>query len=489
MKFIGRVEAASFLRQHPDQAETVRAWLGEIQHRKWGSPEALLADYPTIDITRPPLAVFWLDRIALQIETVMAFSNGTVFLTGFRKPDEPVTITSLDMEMRRFTIRPIRTPEDLLEAKARLGDLLKSNKDGAYDDEIEVLSTLVEQFEKTKVPIDAPSPMAAIRFRMEEIGISARQLEPFIGSRARVSEVLSGKRQLSIDMIRSLHEGLGIPYESLISKRSRSNSVEDVPAPAIDRLNALGFDVGRNQISAFVSPLVQYGSSSALLRRSRTQRTASKMDQAALLLWQAAVLKKSEGRKTRRVFDRLTFNPQKLRMIARLSTKRHGPRYAIEILEELGIIVAIIPLLPGTFLDGAAMAGPDRNPVIGLTLRHDRVDSFWFTLLHELSHVTLHYDQLMERDTAFVDDMEILSEDSNEREADQLARDSLIPIHILSQIRWGNQTSHDDIVALAVRSRVHVAIAAGRWQRDHQNYKKFARLIERGTIRSTLGVS
>jgi HTH-type transcriptional regulator/antitoxin HigA len=488
MKFIGRMEAASLLREHLEQAETVRAWLGEIHHRKWDSSKALLADYPTADTTSPPLAVFWLDRIALEIETLVDFATGIVFLTGFRIAGEAASIAWLDMEMRPLTIKPIRTPADLLQAKARLRDLLKSNKDGANDDDIEVLSTLVEQFEKTNVRIDAPSPVAAIRFRMGQTGISPRQLEPFIGSRARVSEVLSGKRQLSIDMIRSLHEGLGIPYESLLSKRSRSNSLEDVPAHAIDRLNALGFDVGRNEIPAFLRSLVQHGSSLALLRKTRTQRTASKMDQAALLLWQAAVLKRSEERKIRRVFDRLAFDPQKLRMIARLSTRADGPRRAIDILEQLGIFAVIIPPLPGTFLDGAAMAGSAQNPVIGLTLRYDRVDSFWFTLLHELSHVILHYDQLMARDTAFVDDMDILSEDSNEREADQLARDSLIPMHILSQIRWGNETTHDDIVALAVRSRVHVAIAAGRWQRDHQNYKKFARLIERDTVRSTFGV-
>jgi len=122
-------------------------------------------------------------------------------------------------------------------------------------------------------------------------------------------------------------------------------------------------------------------------------------------------------------------------------------------------------------------------------LRHDRLDSFWFTLLHELAHVALHYDQLSDRGTAFVDDMEILSEDLFEREADQLARESLIPNSVLSQVHWDEGTTQDEVVAVAVRARVHVAIAAGRWQRDHQNYKKFARLIERGMVRAMLDLS
>jgi HTH-type transcriptional regulator / antitoxin HigA len=386
-------------------------------------------------------------------------------------------------------IKPIRTTADLNSAKARLGELLRDNDFGAHDDEVEVLSTLIEQFEGTKVHIDAPSPVAAIKFRMKEMGLSPRQLEPFIGSRARVSEVLSGKRQLSIDMIRSLHEGLGIPYESLISKRLKNKSIEHFSVPTIERLNALGFDVDREEIPAFLSALVQPNSAPALHRKTWTQRAASKTDQIALLLWQAAVLKKSESPPLATTFDRSTFGSQILRVIARLSARSDGPLRALRALTERGISVAILPPLPGTFLDGAVMAGPAGNPVIGLTLRHDRLDSFWFTLLHELAHVALHYDQLSDRGIAFVDDMEILSEDLYEREADQLARESLIPGSVLSQVHWHEDTTQDEIVAVAVRARVHVAIAAGRWQRDHQNYKKFARLIDRGTVRAMFELS
>jgi HTH-type transcriptional regulator / antitoxin HigA len=386
-------------------------------------------------------------------------------------------------------IKPIRTTADLNHAKARLGELLRDNDLGAHDDEVEVLSTLIEQFERTKVHIDAPSPVAAIKFRMKEMGLSPRQLEPFIGSRARVSEILSGKRQLSIDMIRSLHEGFCIPYESLISKRLKNKSIEHVSTPILDRLNALGFDIDRAQIPAFLSALVQPNSAPALHRKTRTQRAASKTDQMALLLWQAAVLKKSESRPLATTFDQSTFGSQTLRVIARLSARSDGPRRALRVLTECGISVSILPPLPGTFLDGAVMAGPTGNPVIGLTLRYDRVDSFWFTLLHELAHVALHYDQLLERGLAFVDDMEILSEDLYEREADQLARESLIPNSVLSQIHWAEDTTQDEIIAVAVRARVHVAVAAGRWQRDHQNYKKFARSIDRGTVRAMFGLS
>jgi HTH-type transcriptional regulator/antitoxin HigA len=349
------------------------------------------------------------------------------------------------------------------------------------DDTIEVLATLIEQFEEKYFPIEGPDPIAAIKYRMSEKGLTPRHLEPFIGSRARVSEVLSGKRQLSIDMIRSLHEGLGIPYDALISNRRQMPNVTNVSAPAVARLNALGFALDHSEVPTFISASVPANAPFALLRKTRTQRAASKTDQSALLLWQAAVVQKSEKPST--VFRPGALGPDALRQIARMSAKADGPSRAVRRLSTLGVSVVIMPPLPGTFLDGAAMTDPAGSPVIGLTLRHDRTDSFWFTLLHECAHVSLHFDMLANGETVFIDDMEIGSEDEYEREADLLARESLIPSNILGQVTWGPNTTLDDLTALATRARVHPSVVAGRWQRDHQNYKRFSRLIERNSIR------
>jgi HTH-type transcriptional regulator/antitoxin HigA len=123
------------------------------------------------------------------------------------------------------------------------------------------------------------------------------------------------------------------------------------------------------------------------------------------------------------------------------------------------------------------------RPVIGLTLRHDRIDGFWFTVMHELSHASLHYGELLKGRGAFIDDMEIKSQDQYEIEADQLARNSLVPEKFISDTHWANDTSLDAITSIAAQARVHVSIVAGRWQKDHNNYKKFSRLIERNTVR------
>src|SRR5579859_7234908 len=243
--------------------------------------------------------------------------------------------------MQNLMIRPIRTSEDLNQARTRLAQIIESNASGAHDDEIEVLSTLIEQYEKATIRIEAPSPVAAIKFRMQEMKLTPRQLEPFIGSRARVSEVLSGSRQLSIDMIRSLHEGLGIPYESLIARRSEKTDIEHISTPTIDRLNSWGFEVDRKELPEFLSAFTETNTLAALHRKTRTQRAASRTDQTALLFWKAAVLKRSEAQKLPTRFDVSTFGADVLRKIARLSTRSDGPVRALSALAERGISVIV----------------------------------------------------------------------------------------------------------------------------------------------------
>ena len=113
-------------------------------------------------------------------------------------------------------IRPIKSDADHDFALARIEQLMVAELDTPEGDELDVLATLVEAYEDKHFPIEAPDPVAAIRFRMDQMGLEARDLEQFIGSRARVWEVLNRKRTLSIAMIRRLHKGLNLPYENLL---------------------------------------------------------------------------------------------------------------------------------------------------------------------------------------------------------------------------------------------------------------------------------
>jgi HTH-type transcriptional regulator/antitoxin HigA len=116
------------------------------------------------------------------------------------------------------TIRPIHNESEYDAALAEAARLVEAAPGSAEGDRLDVLATLIEAYEARHWAIGAPDPIDAIRIRMEEKGLKARDLEPMIGSRGRVSEVLSRKRALTLPMIRRLSRGLDLPADVLIQE-------------------------------------------------------------------------------------------------------------------------------------------------------------------------------------------------------------------------------------------------------------------------------
>ncbi|MDO9226282.1 MAG: transcriptional regulator [Pseudomonadota bacterium] len=116
-----------------------------------------------------------------------------------------------------MTIKPIHNDADLRAAFRRLEAVFQAEEDTPEADEMEVLVTLIEAYENKHTPIGPADPIEAIKFRMEQQGLTPRDLEAYIGPSGRVSEVLNRKRPLSLRMIKRLHDGLRIPYESLLA--------------------------------------------------------------------------------------------------------------------------------------------------------------------------------------------------------------------------------------------------------------------------------
>jgi len=121
-----------------------------------------------------------------------------------------------------MNIKPIKSERDHRRALKEIERLMDARPNTAEGDRLDVLTTLIEAWEQKHHAIDAPDPVEAIRFAMEQRGVTRRDLEPLIGSRARVAEILNYKRPLTLPMIRRLHARLGIPAETLI-REPRSN--------------------------------------------------------------------------------------------------------------------------------------------------------------------------------------------------------------------------------------------------------------------------
>lgn len=117
-----------------------------------------------------------------------------------------------------MNIKPIKTEQDYQMALQRLEEIFDAKPNSKEGDELEILSILIEKYESKNFPIDMPDPIEAIKFRMDQLGMKQKDLAEAVGFNSRVSEILSKKRKLTIEMVRNLSEKLRIPTEVLIQK-------------------------------------------------------------------------------------------------------------------------------------------------------------------------------------------------------------------------------------------------------------------------------
>lgn len=397
-------------------------------------------------------------------------------------------------------IRVIKSDADYESALAEIERLIDlSPVAGTPEAEtLELLSVLVRDYESARYQFPSPDPIEAIKFRMEQQNLSARDLVPFIGSRSKVSEVLSGKRPLTLSMIRALHSGLGIPAQSLLQEREASDL--EIPPTDWERF-PLREMVQRGWIQEHITDFRQqaepvlrrfFGSvgpataAVALYRHTPHVRSAREMDPYALAAWTARVAIRAKSEPSSRAYSLGVVNIAFMREVVRLSIFERGPLLAKEYLEKHGIALIIEPHLSHTYLDGAAILLDITKPMIALTLRYDRLDNFWFSLMHELAHVSLHFGN--ER-VQFYDDLDVSSEgDAREREADQFAGEALIPEDVWRSSPASRLRSPVAANALAKKLGIHPAIVAGRIRRQFKSYRVLGQLVGHGEVRPIFGL-
>jgi HTH-type transcriptional regulator/antitoxin HigA len=380
-------------------------------------------------------------------------------------------------------ITPIRNEESHRAYLDRASTLITRTDQDSLD-ELELLQLVIDRWERSQYEFSAPSPIDAIKFRMAQLGLKPRDLEPYVGSRSRVSEVLSGARPLSIDMIRALHFHLGIPAASLIAAPP-TETARKRPSPsnaAIEKLKSLGVLKPGETIAQFVDRYLPPAAQPARLRKTRTDRTNAKTDLPALEVWCAAVIMKADAVNISGSGPGPT--EEGGRELARLSVHPDGPARVPETLRAMGVAFVVLDHLPGTYLDGAALCRTDGIPVLAMTLRHDRLDNFWFTLLHEYCHVIRHLrgDRRM-----ILDDLDVKTSDEIEDEADAYARDTLVPPDVWLRYHSPDM-GQEEVAAVAAEAGVHTAIVAGRWQRENNDYRRFSKVLGRGQVRCHFAV-
>jgi len=210
----------------------------------------------------------------------------------------------------------------------------------------------------------------------------------------------------------------------------------------------------------------------------------NKPNEYALLAWQARILEKARSEYDKKMITKFKLNDSWIKELVSLSVYDDAPIRAKKLLAHKGITLIIEKHLQGTYLDGAAMLLETGNPIIALTLRHDRLDNFWFVLLHELGHVFLHLFDSLNMDFFDEANDESTITDDIEKEADIYALDALI-----SEEEWNNCLSRFSLTKDAVEIDaknigIHPSILAGRIRRERSNYTIFQDLIGQGGVRA-----
>jgi HTH-type transcriptional regulator / antitoxin HigA len=355
---------------------------------------------------------------------------------------------------------------------------------------------LVEDFERRHFAMSSPDPIDAIEFRMAEQGLRQKDLVPLLGSRSRVSEVLARKRPLTVQMIRALNTGLGIPVEALLGEpqpkpqrgmHPESLELERFPVKEMEKrgwfksLKLSARSSVEERVKAFLAQLGTSAPAHALYRRTFRGDEIDTRSYYSMLAWTARVLIRAKEEGTVAKYDPSRITPTLLKELAQLSWLNRGPALAPEFLAKCGIVVVIEPRLPNTLIDGAALLTERGTPVIGLTLRYDRVDYFWYTLFHELIHVWKH---LVAVDEAYIDRIETSEPaDATEKEANRIARDALIPRAIWKRSQAFLSPTRESIQELADSARIHPAVIVGRLHHETGRYAAFRGLLGQGEVR------
>ncbi|MGC9523898.1 MAG: ImmA/IrrE family metallo-endopeptidase [Anaerolineae bacterium] len=392
-------------------------------------------------------------------------------------------------------IRPkvLKTEADYEAALAHIEALMDATPGSPEEEELEVFGLLVEDYERRHYPIDLPDPIEAIKFRMEQQGLLQKDMVPFMGSQSKVSEILNRKRPLSLTMIRALHEGLGIPAEVLLQEPGKEipehrYDPKDYPFSEMFRRGYFAPFPGslREARLRAESLLVDFFSifGDTMPEPVYCKRTDREPDVNALIAWQAQALRIAAGDELLD-YDPAAMDESALRALVRQSYFSTGPQNARELLNRWGIHMVILPHLPKTYLDGASFLAPWGNPVVGLTLRYDRLDNFWFTLLHELAHVRLH---LEDTGLAFFDETQHIQaepHDAREREAHAFAQEMLISAEV-----WERELepllpnpSERAVEEVAEKLRVSPAIVAGRIRWETSDYSQLSSLVGTRQVR------
>jgi len=224
----------------------------------------------------------------------------------------------------------------------------------------------------------------------------------------------------------------------------------------------------------------------AMFKSRRLSAQRDLVEEIATMAWVAHVLDRARANAPRVKFKPSNLSDDFIRRLPKLSVRDDGPTRALAAVREIGIGVVVESGLPGMSVDGASLHTSAAGPVLALTLRYDRLDNFWFTLLHELGHIALHLSD--PSDDVFIDSLEdnAIDEQEVEAEANAFAKDGLIPRDLWLRSDAYRLGSEGSVLNLAKQLGVHPAIVAGRIRYERRDFRILTELVGVGGVRDVV---
>lgn len=332
-------------------------------------------------------------------------------------------------------------------------------------------------------------------------GLSQRELGDYLGLKEQQVQRYEAERyrSASLDRLVEVSDVLGVTIAKrgeLVGDRSlRSVDPDDWKAFPLPEMFKRGWfedfpgsladarKLGAELIPSFLRDVQAHHAAPALHRKS--VRASGQVHEAAITAWEARVRKLAERNAPCAKFSPNRIEERWISHLVSLTLVHDGPIQAIERLREIGIALVVEKHLPSTLLDGAALGTLNGYAIIALTLRHDRLDNFWFTLFHELGHLKLH---IGDGYTAIFDDIEAPASPGIEAEADFFAQEALLPADKWS-LGVSRFTRTEQAVRIdAKRFGVGPAIIAGRVRREANDYTLLRNLVGNGEVRRQFGL-
>lgn len=340
-------------------------------------------------------------------------------------------------------------------------------------------------------------PVALIRARIAR-GMSQRNLAEALGLKEQQIQRYEATEYLSASLRRLLQiasiVGVDVTSEASTAASTPSAGFDNKQEfdwsrfPVKEMYRRRWFDGFQGSLDAAIhasETLVQdylrsvYRQPSLAFHRKHV-RVGSMLDEYALLAWESRVLHLGACATVGSRYTPGSITDTWLADLVRLSSQPRGPLLAQEALAEIGIPLVVEPQLPGTHLDGASLLLGD-VPVVGLTLRHDRLDNFWFVLLHELAHVHTHLRK--GKLTGTFDDLDARGDDRIEQEADHIAKEALLPGSVWELAMPRYVRSPESVTSFADKLGISPAIVAGRIRFEARNYVILSDLVGTGQVR------